>query len=66
MLAMVQFIDLAAQYKRIQKEIDEGIARVLKHGKYIMGPEVEELEIKLSEYVGVKHCISCSNGTMHY
>jgi dTDP-4-amino-4,6-dideoxygalactose transaminase len=63
MLAMVQFIDLAAQYKRIQKEIDESIARVLKHGKYIMGPEVEELEIKLSEYVGVKHCISCSNGT---
>jgi dTDP-4-amino-4,6-dideoxygalactose transaminase len=35
----------------------------LDHGNYIMGPEVEELETKLAEYVGVKHCISCANGT---
>lgn len=60
---MVQFIDLAAQYKKLKEDIDENIHKVLNHGKYIMGPEVAELENKLVEYVGVKHCISCSNGT---
>jgi len=60
---MVQFIDLAAQYKKLKEDIDENIHKVLNHGKYIMGPEVTELEQKLAEYVGVKHCISCSNGT---
>lgn len=60
---MEQFIDLDSQYKKIRNEIDEGIAKVLKHGKYIMGPEVEELELRLAEYAGVRHCISCSSGT---
>lgn len=60
---MLQFIDLAAQYKKLKKEIDTGIQKVLDHGKYIMGPEVFELEEKLAAYVGVKHCLSCSNGT---
>jgi dTDP-4-amino-4,6-dideoxygalactose transaminase len=60
---MLQFIDLAKQYQQLKVEIDEGIHNVLNHGKYIMGPEVKELETKLAEYVGVKHCISCSNGT---
>jgi len=60
---MVQFIDLAAQYKKLKEDIDENIHKVLNHGRYIMGPEVAELESKLAEYVGVKHCISCSNGT---
>jgi len=36
---------------------------VLDHGQYIMGPEIDELEEKLSNYIGVKHCISCSSGT---
>ena len=35
----------------------------MDHGKYILGPEVYELEEKLSDYVGVKHCVSCSSGT---
>ena len=39
------------------------IARVLDHGKYILGPEVEELEETLAAYVGVKHCIAVSSGT---
>ncbi|MEO3865729.1 DegT/DnrJ/EryC1/StrS family aminotransferase [Rheinheimera fenheensis] len=59
----MQFIDLAAQYKHLKQRIDQRIQTVLDHGNYIMGPEVEELEIKLAEYVGVKHCISCANGT---
>ena len=60
---MVQFIDLAAQYKNLKEDIDKNIHKVLNHGKYIMGPEVGELESKLAEYVGVKHCTSCSSGT---
>lgn len=59
----MQFIDLHAQYLQLKKEIDANIQKVLDHGKYIMGPEVNELEKQLSEYVGVKHCITCANGT---
>ena len=59
----MQFIDLAAQYRHIKEKIDARIQAVLDHGNYIMGPEVQELEQKLSEYVGVRHAISCANGT---
>ena len=59
----MQFIDLKAQQKRIKTKIDYRVQSVLSHGKYIMGPEVFELEEKLADYVGVKHCISCSSGT---
>lgn len=59
----MQFIDLAAQQERIKERIDQNIQNVLKHGKYIMGPEVGELENRLAEYVGVKHCIGCASGT---
>ena len=59
----MQFIDLAAQQKRIKTEIDQGIANVLAHGKYILGPEVAELEEKLATYTGAKYCITCANGT---
>jgi UDP-2-acetamido-2-deoxy-ribo-hexuluronate aminotransferase len=60
---VMQFIDLAAQYQKLKAEIDGNIQKVIAHGKFIMGPEVEELEEKLAAYVGVKHCLSCSNGT---
>ncbi len=60
---MIPFIDLQAQQKQIKPGIDAAIQRVLAHGKYIQGPEVFELEEKLAEFVGVKHCISCGNGT---
>jgi UDP-2-acetamido-2-deoxy-ribo-hexuluronate aminotransferase len=59
----MQFIDLAAQQARIKSEIDAGIQRVLAHGKYILGPEVAELEGKLAAYTGAKYCITCANGT---
>ena len=59
----LQFIDLAEQQRRIKPEIDAAIARVLAHGKYIMGPEVVELEAKLCAFVDSKQCISVSNGT---
>ncbi len=60
---MIAFVDLAAQQARIKEKIDAGIQRVLAHGKYILGPEVTELEGKLAAFAGVKHCISCANGT---
>lgn len=60
---MMQFIDLAAQYKHLKQRIDKRIQAVLEHGQYIMGPEVHELEEKLADYVGVKHAITCANGT---
>lgn len=59
----MQFVDLAAQQDRLRSEIESGIARVLAHGKYIMGPEVDELEQALCAYTGAKYCISCANGT---
>lgn len=59
----MQFIDLQAQYRRIKEDIDQAIQRVLDHGRYIMGPEIGELENRLAEYVGSKHCICCSSGT---
>ena len=60
---MIPFFDLAAQQEVIRKEIDENIANVLAHGKYILGPEVAELEERLVQYTGAKYCISCANGT---
>ena len=60
---MIPFIDLAAQQQRIRPQIDSAIARVLDHGKYIMGAEVAQLESDLCQFSGAKHCISVSNGT---
>ena len=59
----MKFIDLEAQYKHLKTRIDKRIHAVLEHGQYVMGPEVKELEEKLAEYVGVKHAITCANGT---
>ncbi|WP_345867269.1 DegT/DnrJ/EryC1/StrS family aminotransferase [Shewanella algae] len=59
----MHFIDLEAQYLSLKEKIDNRIQKVLDHGQYIMGPEVQELEQKLANYVGVKHAITCANGT---
>lgn len=59
----MNFIDLAAQQRRIREKIEAKIQVVLRHGKYIMGPEVRELEEELAAYVGVKHAIGCASGT---
>ncbi len=59
----MEFIDLKAQQARIKDRIDAGIQRVLAHGKYILGPEVAELEERLAEYTGAQYCITCANGT---
>lgn len=59
----MEFIDLKTQYLNLKSEIDAGIARVLNHGQFILGPEVEELEEKLAAYTGAKYCITVANGT---
>jgi UDP-2-acetamido-2-deoxy-ribo-hexuluronate aminotransferase len=60
---VIPFIDLKAQYETLKPQILERINRVLEHGQYIMGPEVQELEDKLASYTGAKHCVTVSSGT---
>jgi len=59
----MEFIDLQTQRRRISQKLNERIQSVLENGHFIMGPEVGELETKLATFVGVKHAISCANGT---
>ena len=59
----MNFFNLEIQQSLIKDKIDRGISDVLGHGKYILGPEVTELEDKLATYTGARFCISCANGT---
>lgn len=59
----MNFVDLQAQYRRIQGEVQARIQAVLEHGRYIMGPEIAELEERLAAMVGVRHGIGVSSGT---
>lgn len=59
----IPFIDLKIQYRELQAQVQARINAVLEHGQYIMGPEVKELEERLQEYTGAKHCITVSSGT---
>ncbi len=59
----MQFRDLKRQYQALKPGIDEAVSQVLEDSSYISGRQVEELEEALAEYVGMKHCISCGNGT---
>ncbi len=59
----MEFIDLKTQYQTLRESINGRIQKVLDHGQYIMGPEVKELEDRLSAYTGAKHCITVASGT---
>ena len=59
----MEFRDLKKQYLVLKSNIDNQIANVLNNAHFISGPEVKELEKQLAKYVGVKHCITCGNGT---
>ena len=59
----INFIDLAAQQDNLRPQLERNLHRVLHHGQYIMGPEVAELEGKLADYTGAKHCITVASGT---
>ena len=59
----MQFIDLAAQRRRIGDRLNAAIDNVVSEGRYILGPQVAEFEKKIADYVGTKHAIACANGT---
>ncbi len=59
----MEFRDLKRQYEVLKDSIDARMAEVIGASRFISGPEVRELEEKLAAYVGVKHCVTCANGT---
>jgi len=59
----MEFRDLKTQYQTYQNEIDGAIQKVLMNADFIGGKEINVLEERLAEYVGVRHCITCANGT---
>jgi UDP-2-acetamido-2-deoxy-ribo-hexuluronate aminotransferase len=59
----MQFIDLKTRHKLIGDKINARIQKVMEHGQFILGPEVHEVEEKLAQYTGSKHCVTVSSGT---
>ena len=60
----MQFVDISQLYQSYQSDIDARMRQVLEHGQFIMGPEVQEIEQVLADYVGVGHCITTGSGTV--
>ncbi len=63
MAANIPFIDLQAQRRRLGESLNRAIAVAVEGGQWILGPQVAELEQALAVYAGVKHCVTCANGT---
>ena len=59
----MEFVDLKAQYQRLQPQMEEAVLAVLRGGNYILGPEVEQLEQELAAYVGAPYCVAVASGT---
>jgi UDP-2-acetamido-2-deoxy-ribo-hexuluronate aminotransferase len=59
----MEFCDLKAQYGRLKPRVDARIQAVLEHGRFILGPEVGELEEQLAGRVGARRCLTCASGT---
>ena len=59
----MDFRDLKKQYQVLREEMDRAVLDAMASGAYIMGPQVRDLEQQLAEYVGVRHCLTCANGT---
>ena len=62
-VGFMEFRDLKKQYQVLKEDMDKALLGAVASGAYIMGPQVKELESQLAEYVGVKHCLTCANGT---
>ena len=62
-LKPLDFIDLKTQYASLRESVNGRIQAVLDHGQYIMGPEVKELEQRLADFTGARHCITVASGT---
>ena len=63
MATAIPFIDLQAQRRRLGEPLNRAIQAAVEGGQWIMGPQVAELEERLAAFAGVKHCITCANGT---
>lgn len=59
----IPMLDLKLEYEHMKADIDDRIAKCLAHQKWILGPEVKELEEAVAKYIGLKHCIGVSSGT---
>ena len=59
----VPFVDLQAQYQSIRSEIDAAIGEVIAASAFVRGPHVERFERAWAEALGIRHCVSCANGT---
>ena len=59
----MEYIDLKAQYKNLKDKIDNNIQNAISNAEFVSGPEVDQLEEQLAEYVGRKYCVTCANGT---
>ena len=59
----IPFFDLNRQFNKLKDEVETAVCGVLRSGQYIEGPPVKKLEKEISEYLGVKHVITCGNGT---
>jgi UDP-2-acetamido-2-deoxy-ribo-hexuluronate aminotransferase len=62
-MSNIPFIDLKTQYKALKESIDARIQTVLNHGAFVNGPEVQEAETKLAQFVGSKYALTCASGT---
>lgn len=62
-MKQIPMLDLQLEYRYMKADIDDAIKKCLEHQKWILGPEVEEFENKIAQYLGVKHCIGASSGT---
>ena len=56
-------VDLQSQYQKIKNEVDEKVLNVMQSAQFINGPEVQNFQKELEQYLGVKHVIPCANGT---
>ncbi len=59
----VPLLDLVAQYRSLQAELDAAVGSVVESQRFVLGPEVEALEAELAEYLGVEHAVGCASGT---
>lgn len=59
----IQMVDLGSQYQHIKTEVDKAIQSVIDSAYFIGGPEVQQFQCELENYLGVKHVIPCANGT---
>lgn len=59
----MEFRDLATQYQKLKPQMDKALTDACAQARFIQGPQVKELEAQLADYVGMKHCVSCANGT---